>query len=198
MGSTASVIVAASSAISVIGSTYTQSRAIKSQGAYEQQVANSNARMAELQSEDAIRRGETEAQNYSFQVKKLLGSQRARLAAQGLDLGFGSASDVLQDTARFGALDTLTIRNNATREALGYQIQASEYRSQGAFAKITASQKRAQTILTGGMQLANVGASYAGQLSSLSAPRVPTTHGSAGYHGAGYANYPSLYKTLYG
>ena len=163
---------AATMAAGSIASTYTQARAIKSQGAYEAQVAESNRRMAQIQAEDATRRGETEAQDYSFQVKKLLGSQRARLAAQGLDIGSGSALNVLEDTARFGALDTLAIRNNAFREAMGYEIQSAEYRSQAAMARITASQKRAQTILTGGMQVANIGANayYTNQMLSLGSP----------------------------
>ena len=155
---------------STIASSYTQSRAIKAQGAYESQIAESNARLAGLQSEDALARGEQEARNYQINLKKLQGTQRASLAAQGLDLGYGSAADVLSDTAYLGAMDVLTIRNNAFRESWGYDIQASEYRSQAGFAQTTAKFRSAQTILTGGMQLATMGTQF--YALSQSAPKT--------------------------
>lgn len=178
MGANAALLfIATAQAGATVASAYTSSRAIKDQGAFESQVAAQNAKLAKLQSDDALRRGELEAQNYQFQVKRLLGSQRARLAAQGLDLASGSAADVLEDTARFAAIDAVTIRNNAFREAMGYEIQSSEYRTQAAFAKITARNKAAQTILTGGLQAAYAGAGYVyqRQLSQIGAPTTPTS-----------------------
>ena len=174
---TALAIIAGAQAISTVGSAYTQSRALKQQGKFESQIANQNAALAEIQAKDALLRGDQERQTYQLQVKKLLGSQRARLAAQGLDLGSGSALDVLQDTARAGAYDAMTIKNNAFREAMGYEIASTEYRTQGTLARLTAKQKSTQTILTAGMQIANIGASYyySRQLSQIGAPQVPTT-----------------------
>ena len=157
---TALLALTAASAFSTIGNIYTQSRAIKAQGSYEAGVYEQNARLAQMQAEDAIERGDQDARTYQLQVKRLMGSQRARLAAQGLDLGYGSALDIQEDTAMLGAMDALTIRNNAYREAWGYKVQALDYSGRAAFTSLTAKSKASQTILTGGMQLANLGTQY--------------------------------------
>jgi hypothetical protein len=158
--STAILALTASSAFSTAANIYTQKKAITSQGKYESQVANNNAMFAELQAKDAIDRGDEDTKSYQLQVKKLMGSQRASLAAQGLDLGSGSALDVQADTAMLAALDALTIRNNAFREAWGYKVDALNYRSQAAFAGLTAKARARNTVLTGGMQLANIGTQF--------------------------------------
>jgi hypothetical protein len=54
----------------------------------------------------------------------VIGTQRAEFAAQGVDVGSGSAVDVQKDTAYQGEIDALTLRTNAAREAWGYTVEA--------------------------------------------------------------------------
>jgi len=153
MGATAAL--AAFSVASTAITSISQAKAQKAAGAYQQQTYEQNARLAEIQAQDAIDRGETDAKNNDKKTKVLIGAQRARLAAQGIDIESGSALDVQTDTAAAGAEDSLTIRNNAWRESWGYKVQALNYRTGGNFAMLTANNAANQTILTGGMQAVN-------------------------------------------
>lgn len=141
-------------AIGTATSTYSQAKAIKTQSKYEQQQANFNAEVADLQAQEAINRGNREASLKRKETKRLIGDQRAALAAQGIDVNTDTAAIIQQDTAGVGAEDVETIKNNAWKEAWGYQVQSQEYRSQAEFARISGKYKRSQTIATGGLQFA--------------------------------------------
>lgn len=136
-----------------------QAKAQKAEGAYQRQIYESNARMMEMNAEDATYRGEQKAGEIKKQTKKLIGSQRAAMAAQGLDLEQDDALAIQQESAEMGAVDAQEIKNNAWREAWGYRVQAEDYRSRGRFAEITARQKSRSTILTTGLNILNTFAS---------------------------------------
>lgn len=131
-----------------------QSRAINAMGDYQKSIFDTNARFSELRAEDAIKRGDKEAQNVQKQAKRLIGSQRATLAAQGIELDEGTALQIQEDTAELGAADAMTVRNNAWREAWGFRAQALDFRSQGKMAKLGARNRAASTLLNAGMQSA--------------------------------------------
>lgn len=130
-------------------SAYQQSAAIRAQGGFEGRAAETNARMADRQAQDAILRGERDAGESDRRAAALAGAQRATLAAQGLDLGSGTAASVLEDTAVKAARDATTIRNNAYREAYGYDVQAADLRTRGRLAQIGAKGEARQTLLGG-------------------------------------------------
>jgi len=156
MGASGALMAAsvATSAISTATTAYTQSEALKMQGDYQKSVMEQNRKLAEFQAEDAVRRGDKESKELKKKVKVLIGSQRAAMAAQGIDIESGSALDVQADTAAFGASDALTIRNNAWREAWGYRVQGADYSSKGAWAQLEAKNAARNTLLTGGMTVA--------------------------------------------
>lgn len=157
MGFDAGALAAVSQAISGVGSiasSYSQSQAISEQGKYESRQLRSNAEIAKLQAQDAIRRGEKEEQDHRKQVRKLISRQRAIMGAQGLDLESGTALQLQEETASLGALDALTIRNNAYREAWGYKAQAANLQSQSRFERLSARGRAQSTLLTGGLSFA--------------------------------------------
>lgn len=148
---------AASTAANAIGSAtsaYSQASAIKAKGNYEKNQLQFNAQLAELQAEDAINRGNKDAALKKKQTKQVIGSQRAALAAQGIEVNSDTALEIQQDTAGLGAEDVQTIKNNAAREAWGYRVQANDYSNQAAFTAIAAKNDARQTLLTGGLQAA--------------------------------------------
>lgn len=104
---------------------YNKSKADKT--AYETQaaVARNNAEYSESQARDAIRRGQVAENDVRRRTAQLEGSQRARLAANGIDLGEGSALNILMDTAFFGENDALNVRDNSNREATALRTQGS-------------------------------------------------------------------------
>ena len=112
------LFIMAGSAIMQGVSSYQQSAAAKAAGEY-------NAKVNELRAVDAESRGVQEGIRHRQQVAQLKGSQRASLAANGLDLGEGSALDILTGTDILGTMDAGGIRQNAEREAAGYRSAAT-------------------------------------------------------------------------
>lgn len=98
-------------------------------------LADFNAQVATLQSDDAIARGRQDEQQFRTKVAGAIGTQRAGFAASNIDASYGSAVDVQADAAFLGELDALTIRGNATREAWGYKIQAEDLTRRGSIAR---------------------------------------------------------------
>ncbi len=94
-----------------------------------------NAGVADLQSKDAIERGQVEEQKFRSGVRVMIGSQRAAAAGGNVDVNYGSPVDVQADAAFLGEQDALTIRNNAAREAWGYDVQASDLRKRAEIAR---------------------------------------------------------------
>lgn len=104
---------------------YNQSKASKAAYEYQAAVANNNATLDEYKARDAIMRGQSAEIAQRMKTAGLKGTQRASLAARGLDLGEGSAADILASTDYMGETDALTIRDNASREAWGYRVRGS-------------------------------------------------------------------------
>lgn len=147
----------AASAFSNIGSAYSQSQAYKAAGANARQIGDTNARTAELQAKDATSRGNRAAIEVKKQAGRVAGDQRVAFAAQGVDVNSGTAAGIQEDTRAMGALDALTIQNNATLEAWGYKMGGINASAQGRSAEISANSQAAQTLLTGGLRAAGNG-----------------------------------------
>jgi hypothetical protein len=119
----------ASTAMSVY-SAVSGAKGEQGQAKYNAAVARNNALSAEYQAQDAISRGNKAAEDHSRKVAALSGTQRASMAARGLDLSEGTPVDILTDTELFGTYDTNTIKDNAAKEAWGARSAASNYRGQ--------------------------------------------------------------------
>lgn len=91
---------------------------------YQAQVAQNNATVANMQASQEQLIGQQQEQTQRLQGAQVYGAQRAAMAANGVDLGEGSASNVLTTTDYMNERDALTIRDNAMRRAWGYQVQA--------------------------------------------------------------------------
>jgi len=105
-------------------------------------LSDDNAGVAALQAKDAIERGVEQEGRFRAQVRGAIGTQRAGFAASNVDVGFGSPADVQGDAAYLGELDALTIRNNARREAWGYEVQSFDMRTRAQIDRDTAAAQR--------------------------------------------------------
>jgi hypothetical protein len=153
----AALAAAAVGATAAVGSAYTSAEAAKAQGAYQKRQAELNAGMGEFQAEEAIRRGDEDAKAMGKKTKQVIGSQRAALAAQGIEVDSGTAAEIQADTAAIGAVDAQTIKNNAWREAWGFRAQATVTRGQGNMALMAANNQAKSTLITGGLQALSAG-----------------------------------------
>lgn len=155
-------------ALASLGSAFAQSGAIKAQAHYEQTMSEINQRFAARQAEETIRMGDVAASQHKKKVHQLVGSQRAALAAQGIDVGSGDALEIQKETMELGYMDALQIKNNAWRTAWGYKVEASNMASRSKFSGLAARNAANNTLLTGGLQFINKGMKAASYLEDSS------------------------------
>lgn len=111
-------IVAAVSGAGAVYSAYAQKRA----GDQQEAAARDALAISERQAVDAQERGLVAETQQRERARRLQAQQMATLAANGADVGSGSALDTLADTISMGELDALTAKNNAAREAWGIRM----------------------------------------------------------------------------
>lgn len=110
----------------------------KKAGEYQYQVAAENKKIKDAQAQDALNRGAAEVAERRMRTRLAIGSQKAAIAANNVDLQTGTALDILGDTALFGAVDERRIRQNARREAWGHQVQGQNSMWEGQLARFNA------------------------------------------------------------
>lgn len=111
-------------ATTVVGGVFSAIGA-KNQADAQANAASYNAAVANNAATFARQQGDIQAQANDRKTAAMIGRQRAVYAAGGLDVNSGSPLDIQADTAQFGRLNSLTIRNNAARQAYGYQANAN-------------------------------------------------------------------------
>ena len=136
---------------------------------YQAQVDDNNRKVALWKAQDAKDRGAKEEAAFRTKVAQLKGRQKSVLAASGVEIGDGSALDILGDTAALGELDALTIRSNAEREAYEQKVNASNLaanasmKRMGANNAIIAGKIGSMTsLLTGASSISSKWANYSG------------------------------------
>lgn len=139
-----------------------QTVAAREQAQFQNQVARNNEIIADQKAEDARLRGQQAERRERLRTQQLLGRARADAAARGVVVDEGSALDITSDIAATGELDALTVRNNAEREALGFESQRSEFEAEGQLATargrnalVSGGFRVGSTVLTGGSRVAS-------------------------------------------
>ncbi len=123
------------------------------------EIADINAGMAERAAQAALFGGQREEQRSRLATAQLKGTQKATLAANGVDLGEGTAARLLTTTDVMGEIDANTIAANAVRSAWGYRTQAAGYKldavgKRAAAGAISPGLAAATTLLTGASSVA--------------------------------------------
>lgn len=131
-------------AVSAVGAIQ-QAKAQSAAAEYNAKVSDINAEISDRRAKDALERGADEEQRVRMRTQMMLGQQRAAMAANGVDITFGSPLDTMIDTATLGELDALTTRQNAARENYDYRTQAMNGQAQAALQR-----GEAKSALSGG------------------------------------------------
>lgn len=116
-------------------------------------AAEYNAKVATIQAQSALDRGDLEAQRVGMKVASIRGQQQATLAANGVDLDSGSPAALIEQTDYFGLQDQATVVNNSRNEAAGYSQRAQMAQAQAD--SINPAMAGASSLLTSGGQLAD-------------------------------------------
>lgn len=131
-------VLAISGAInSAIGSYYSTSLQkinLKHQAA----MAEINARIAETGAQSALYQGQQQAGALTLRAGQVKSSQRAAMAANGVDLGEGNAAEVQASTDILKEIDANTINANAVRNAWGLRLQGANYQNEATMASASA------------------------------------------------------------
>lgn len=109
------------------GTAYNNSRSTRDAYNAQGQIAANNAQVAEWRAQDAESRGEQAVYATRLKTAQFKGTQRARMAANGVDLTTGSPLEILTDTDYFGEIDRARITDNAAREAWGYRTEGQNF-----------------------------------------------------------------------
>lgn len=134
---------------------------------YQAKVADANVKITNQQTLDAIQRGTIDRQQLDRKYADLQGQQQATMAANGIELAFGSAGQVASDTATVRNEDASALYRNQANEIRGHDINASNYRGeaqakrqQARGAIVSAAFGAAATALGGASQYSSLKASY--------------------------------------
>ena len=109
--------------------------AISTLGAYNQaqtsrQIASNNAKTAEYAAQESVRLGEKQAIEVQRKGAAVKSAQRVGLAAKGLDLSYGTAADLQDQTDFFTQSDVATTRTNAAKDAWSKRAQGANYQGE--------------------------------------------------------------------
>ena len=144
---TMAVVSAASTALSAVGAI--------NQASAAKQTARNNATMAEYAAQDAQRRGEHEAESIRRKGASIKSAQRAAFAGKGLDVSYGNAADIQDQTDFFTESDIATTRTNARREAWNYRAQGQQALAMGKADSLNSMLAAGGTLLGGAGRVAD-------------------------------------------
>lgn len=115
----ASLAMAAAGTAATVYSVYEGQKAQNRTNDFNSAMLQRGAQAKEMQAQTAVEQGKVAEEAQRKKVQAVIGSQRAQASASGLLVDSGTTQAVTEDTAGFGELDALAIRNNAQREAWG-------------------------------------------------------------------------------
>jgi hypothetical protein len=94
-------------------------------GNYQAKVAKANAGLEYEAARDSEDQGRRDSLSFYRQVGRLKGDQIAAMAANGIDVGFGSAARVQDDTASLAREDAGNVYRNTYERTRGNLINAA-------------------------------------------------------------------------
>jgi hypothetical protein len=110
------------------------------------------------QAQGVLRSAEKAIVTKTMQAGQVKSTQRARLAANGIAVGVGSAAEVQASTDIIKEIDKNQIKSNAVADAWGYRMKAVGYEGDALMAmakKQSAGLNFGATLLSGASQIAN-------------------------------------------
>lgn len=120
--------------LSAAGSVYGGIQANQA-GQYEAGIDQQNSRIATDAARESERIGRDEATSYYRDVSQSKGQQIAAMAANGIDVGFGTAERVQEDTQMLADEDAQKLYNNIAQRTKGYVVESYNDRASAEAAK---------------------------------------------------------------
>lgn len=137
-----SIFGAATGAIGSFYAAQAQQMSLKSQASslkFQARIADLNARHSEFGAQQSLLAGERQIGAYTMRAGQQKGQVEASMAAQGGDVGNGSAAEVRASMDLIKQIDVININSNAVREAEAQRMQGVNYKMQAALGRISAN-----------------------------------------------------------
>lgn len=115
---------------------------------YNTEVAKEQQKQLEGEAKNVRVAGSQESARALSEAEKVAARNRASFGAMGISGTTGTAAEVQQEVAQVGALESLTILNNANREAFGMEAQGRNLVGSAKSQEKAAWNKGYSTILT--------------------------------------------------
>jgi hypothetical protein len=152
----------AAAALAAAGS-ITGGLAANAQARFQAKIAERNASMEREAARQELENGRDAALDHYRKIGQLKGAQRARAAAGGVGVDFGTAAAVVDDTEMLGREDAGRLYKQTLQNVRGHDIQASNFgaqanaqRASGKMALIKAGFDTAGSLLDSANQYKNL------------------------------------------
>ncbi len=119
-------------------------------GASGFQAGKANARMLRAEAQSNIVAGVAEEADIRAQARRTAGEAVAAMGANGVQLGTGSAIDLLREVELESGLDQLRVRRAAANRAASLRAQASQAKRQGIFDLVGGVMEAGAAAFSGG------------------------------------------------
>ncbi|TCM25700.1 hypothetical protein [Novosphingobium sp. ST904] len=133
--------------------------AANAQSRFQAKLADRNASIEREAAQQEIQNTKDAALDHYRKIGQMKGQQRARAAAAGVGVDFGTAADVVADTDMLGREDVGRIYSQGAQNVRGHDIAASNYKSQagaarqaGTAALVSAGFDAGKSLLSGANQ----------------------------------------------
>lgn len=160
---------------------------------YKAQVARNNAIIADRNAAAARDSGNVQAQTNDLKTRAKGGDALVAQAANGLDVGSGTNVNVRNSIEDIGHLDTLTILNNASKNAAGFKAQGMNFTAEGQLDTAAASNARTAGEFNVATSLLGTAGSFSSKWAGYSRSGVFGGGGSSGGMGLSLTSTGGLY-----
>lgn len=134
--------------LQLLGS-YLSSQNIREAAKVRKRISEINSEFAELDAYDAEIAGFSQVAEYQVTVDQTLSNQRLAFTSQDVDVNFGSAAELQQETRLVAELNRMEIVKRANERALGLEQQSRDILLQGGINQNDANRKASQTLTLG-------------------------------------------------
>lgn len=141
-------LMAIGTGVSVLG-TVQQASAASANAKFQQQVALDNAARTTEQMRDAAERGADEEQRVMAEGSRVVANTRGALAANNMDLTFGSPLDTILETSVEVERDAYRVRRNTEREVRDLEVRRANFRNNASASAAEASNASSAGFIAG-------------------------------------------------
>lgn len=136
---------------------YYASQNIKESARINREVADLNAKYAELEAYDMEIEGISRVAEYQNVIDSIESDQRTALAAADVDINSGSVAAVVAEDKFIAEFNKMEILKTAEEAASGLEDAAVEFRRQGILGQAAGSRQAGEVLFQSTLQAANTG-----------------------------------------